>query len=77
MSGRTTRSTGSAKHRPSTTSRSAAPSDIGALPRFGPSPTAQGEAFAEQILEGFRKDLESISLRPKPHKRTATRGEQG
>ncbi len=43
------------------------------LPRFAPSPTALGEALAERILEGFRKDLESVDLRAKTHKRHAAR----
>jgi len=53
--------------------RSATPSDIESLPRFAPSPTALGEALAEQILEGFRKDLESVDLRVRSTKRRAPR----
>jgi len=63
-----TKQTGSASR-----ARSATPSDIESLPRFAPSPTDLGEALAEQILEGFRKDLESVDLRAKSTKRRGPR----
>jgi len=33
------------------------------LPRFAPSPRALGEAYAEEILEAFRKDLAGVDLK--------------
>jgi len=42
---------------------------VESLPRFAPSPADLGTALAEQILQRFRKDLESVDLRATPSKR--------
>jgi len=46
------------------------PRGTDAIPRFAPSAAALGSAFAEQILEDFRHDLEGVDLKAKsPQKR--------
>jgi len=46
------------------------PHETEAIPRFALSAAALGSAFAEQILEDFRNDLEGVNLKAKtPQKR--------
>jgi hypothetical protein len=73
MSGKNTAARDTKNTRRASDPRPVTPSDIESLPRFAPSPTALGEALADRILEGFRKDLESVDLRAKTHKRHASR----
>ncbi len=73
MPGKTTTMKNSKRTRPPSRTRSAIPSDIAFLPRLAPSPTGLGEALAEQILDGFRKDLETDHLRARTTKRRARR----
>jgi hypothetical protein len=46
-----------------------------AIPRFAPSAQSLGEAYAQQILEGFRKELEGIEVKARAagEKRSARR----
>ena len=47
------------------------PQGTEAIPRFAPSASALGAACAQQILEGFRKQLEGVDLKAEaPQKRT-------
>lgn len=42
--------------------------------RLAPSATSLGSAYAEQILEGFRRELEGVDLKAsKPAKRSGRR----
>ena len=43
------------------------------VPRFAPSASSLGAAYAEQILEGFRKELEDVDLKASPKKRTRSK----
>ena len=45
------------------------------VPRFAPSPSFLGSAFAEEILEDFRQGLEGVNLKAEtPRKRTRKKG---
>ena len=63
MARQTARARNEAAARPARGAGAGVPLKAETLPRFAPSPRALGEAYAEEILEAFRKDLASVDLR--------------
>lgn len=63
MARRTARARNEAAPRPARSAGAGVPLKAETLPRFAPSPRALGEAYAEEILEAFRKDLAGVDLK--------------